>query len=98
MIAKDSITNAYKDILRRGLENDQEQYIPIDKFLDATCWYDKHLSMRRKEDVVFEEDKQEIDQEIREVKELLYQINISENGSLHIDQFVERINSLWPEN
>lgn len=97
MINKDSITNTYKEILKKALEDENEEYIPLEAFLDTPCWYDKHLSMKRKEDVVYEEDKQEIDQEIRQVKQLLYEINISPNGLLHINNYVDTINALWPE-
>mmetsp|Transcript_14842 Transcript_14842/g.13046 ORF Transcript_14842/g.13046 Transcript_14842/m.13046 type:complete len:99 (-) Transcript_14842:29-325(-) len=98
MVNKDSVTKVYRENLKKQLDNEIEQYIDLQGFLNVSSWYDKHLALRKKEDMVYEEDKQDIDQEIREVKELLYSINLSENGLLHIDAYVDTILFLWPEN
>ena len=96
MVNKESVTKAYRENLKKKLENDADEYIQLEKFLEVTSWFDSSLAIRKKEEVTFEEDKEEIDQEIKEMKALLYQINISKNGLLHIDNFVDTILSLWP--
>ena len=97
MVDRNAVTQAYKKSLRTKLESEFEEFITLEKFLSVTCWYDNYLSMKKKEDVEYEEDKEEIDREIKETKALLFQINISMNGLLHIDTYISTILSLWPK-
>jgi hypothetical protein len=97
MVDRNAVTLAYKKSLKSKLRSEFEEYINLEKFLLVTCWYDNYLSMKRKEDVEYEEDKEEIDREVEETKSLLFQINISMNGLLHIDTYISTILSLWPK-
>lgn len=97
MIDRKAVTSAYKVNLKKAVDSEFEDYIRLDKFLDINSWYDSYLALRRKEDVKYEEDKAEIEQEIRDIKELLYHINIDRNGMLHIDRYIDTLLRLWPK-
>lgn len=45
------------------------------------------LSMHRKEELEYEEDKEEVDYEIARMKSLIFKLNSSEQGWLKIDTF-----------
>ena len=97
MVDRDAVTGAYLENLKKIVGEDLEEYIELDQFLKVNCWYDTHLAMRRKEDVKFEEDKEEIDQEIQQIKELLFNLNVSSNGKLHIENYIQTLLKLWPQ-
>ena len=55
------------------------------------------LSMHRKEELEYEEDKEEVDYEIARMKSLIFKLNSSEQGWLKIDTFekVIEVADLW---
>jgi len=44
MVDRDSVANIYKVNLKKTLENELEEYIPLEKFLEVSSWYDNYLS------------------------------------------------------
>lgn len=97
MVDRNSVTKTYKTNLKKAQANELDEYVTLNQFLTVGSWYDSYLTMRRKEDLQFEEDKQEVDQEIEDVKKLLYKINLSENGLLNVDTYINTILKLWPK-
>lgn len=95
VLDRDSILKTYKQNLLKVISSEFEQHINLENFLKVEAWFDNYLSMRRKEDVKFEEDKQEIDEEIRQVKTLIFNFNVAQNGQLHIENFVKTLKRIW---
>ena len=66
VIDRKSVVRPYRQSLTRAVTEFSE-YIPIDIFLKVKGWFDEHLSIKKSE-VVIEEDKEEIDHEIWNIK------------------------------
>ena len=98
MVNKTAVINKYNTSLHQAMDSEYEEYITLQKFLKIEAWFDPSLSVRSKDDVKFEEDKEEIDMEINDMKTLIYSINISQNGMVHIDSYTNSLLSLWPSN
>lgn len=96
MIDRNSVTKAYQTNLKKARKDQVDEYIDLESFLNVNCWYDVYLPMKRKDEVLFEEDKEEIDREISQIKELLFKLNCSSNGKLHIDGYIDTLLRLWP--
>jgi hypothetical protein len=88
IIDRKSVVRPYRQNLKKAAAEGSE-FITLDVFLKVPAWFDEHLSMRKKNEVVYEEDKLEIEQEVIDVKTLLFSLNISSNGLLNIDKFAD---------
>ena len=88
VIDRKSVVRPYRQSLKKAAAEFAE-CITLEAFLKVKAWFDEHLSMRKKHEVVYEEDKQEIEQEIVSVKALLYKLNVGSNGLLNIDKFAD---------
>ena len=63
VIDRKSVVRPYRQSLKKAAAKFSEYFL-IDMFLKVNGWVDEHLSIRKKSKVVFEEVKEEIDEEI----------------------------------
>ena len=65
----------------------KQDQLSLENFLKVGSWFDITLSFYRKEELEYEEDKEEINNEILRIKELIFKLNSNDQGILRIEDF-----------
>ena len=84
---KSALIDSYEANLTKAVEG--EALISREDYLKVTSWYESLLSMQRKEEVEYEEDKEEIEEEVLRVKNMIFDLNMNSAELLSISDFIK---------
>jgi hypothetical protein len=65
----------------------KDDMVDLETFLSVKSWFDILLSQKRKEEVEYEEDKEDIDKECNSIKTMIFELNSNSDNLLNIHNF-----------